>query len=59
MLREGPGGKIRLAAGARERGNILGVMVPLPPGVEIILPVDDGGIKSEQQGTDKMPMIRD
>jgi hypothetical protein len=59
MLREEPRGKTRLAAGAQERGNIPGVMALHPMGVEIVLPTNVGGIKSEQHGIDKMPWIRD
>jgi hypothetical protein len=59
MLREEPGGKTRLAAGARGRGNIPGVMAPPPWGVENIPLTEVGGIKSEQHGIDKMPRILD
>ena len=53
MLREGPGGNIRLAAGVQGQSNIPGVMA-LPLGViRLRLRQGDGG-RSEQHGIDEM-----
>ena len=57
MLREGPGGKIRLAAGVLGQSSIPGVMA-LPPGATIPrLPEEDGG-RSEQHGIVERPIQR-
>jgi hypothetical protein len=57
MLREGPGGNIRLAAGVQGQSNIPGVMAP-PPGATILrLPRGDGD-RSEQHGIVEMSKQR-
>ena len=49
MLREGPGGNIRLAAGIQGQSNIPGVMA-LPPGATIFRLLEEDGGRSEQRG---------
>jgi hypothetical protein len=53
MLREGPGGKIRLAAGVQGQSNIPGVMA-LPPGAIILRLLSGDGGRSEQHGIAEM-----
>jgi hypothetical protein len=59
MLREEPGGRTRLAAGARGRGNIPGVMAPTPTGVITVLSINEDGTRSEQHGIDNKTKIQD